>query len=76
MNVQGVLNNYRVYNHGNRVVGAGDEFPLPSFDNTTYTVTGAGFLGEFEQPVVGHIKSIHGTRKAQNLQNPADFGLF
>ena len=58
MNVQGVLHNYKVYNRGNRIIGAGDEFPLPSFDSTTYTVTGAGFLGEFEQPVVGHIKSI------------------
>ena len=58
MDVKGVVNNYRVYNHGNRVVGAGSEFPLPSFNTTTYAVTGAGFLGEFEEPVVGHIKSI------------------
>lgn len=58
MNVQGVLNNYKVYNQGNRIVGAGDEIPLPGFDTTTYNVTGAGFLGEFEQPVVGHFKSI------------------
>ncbi|MCM1245914.1 MAG: phage major tail tube protein [Roseburia sp.] len=60
MKINEVVHNYKLYNNnqGNRVVGVGDEFAIPGFDMATYTVKGAGFLGEFEQPVPGHIKSI------------------
>lgn len=53
-----VINNYNVYNEGNRIIGIGDELPLPSFNKKTATITGAGFLGEMEMPVVGHFKSM------------------
>lgn len=76
MNIDEVLHNFKLYdnNQGNRIVGVGDEFAIPSFDSTTYAVKGAGFLGEFEQPVVGHIKSIE-TEIAFLIMNEEEFRL-
>lgn len=61
MNVKQLLHNFKVYdnNKGEQLIGVGDEFPLPEFDKTTYTVKGAGFLGEYETPVPGHFKPIN-----------------
>ena len=42
------INKYNVYNAGNRLLGMGDEVPLPSFEASSETVSGAGVLGEFE----------------------------
>lgn len=60
MDIKQLLHNFKLYNNnkGERLVGIGDEFPLPGFDPVTYSVKGAGFLGEFEAPVAGHFKSI------------------
>lgn len=48
------LNKYNVYNAGNRLLGAGDEVPLPSFEGSSEKVSGAGVLGEFDDPTVGY----------------------
>lgn len=48
------INKYNVYNAGNRLLGMGDELPLPSFEGSSETVSGAGVLGEFDDPTVGY----------------------
>ena len=48
------INKYNVYNAGNRLLGMGDEVTLPSFEGSSETVSGAGVLGEFDDPTVGY----------------------
>lgn len=50
------INNYNVYNQedGNKLLAIGDEMPLPDFEQATETVSGAGILGEFDDPTVGY----------------------
>lgn len=54
-----VINKYNVYggDKEEKFVGISGEITLPSFDMTTHTMTGAGILGEIENPVVGQFKS-------------------
>lgn len=57
-----VVNGLNVYDGdsssgGERLVGISDEISLPSFDMVTCAVTGAGILGEIEDPVMGQFKS-------------------
>ena len=48
------INRYNVYNAGNRLLGMGDEMPLPDFESLTETISGAGILGEIDDPTVGY----------------------
>lgn len=48
------INKYSVYNAGNRLLGMGDEMTLPDFEASSETVTGAGILGEIDDPTVGY----------------------
>ena len=48
------INKYNIYNEGNRLLGAGDELPLPDFEALAETVSGAGILGEIDDPTVGY----------------------
>ena len=47
------INRYNVYNKGNRMLGVGEEMALPDFEPSSETVTGAGILGEIDDPTVG-----------------------
>lgn len=47
------INRYNVYNKADRLLGAGDELSLPDFEASTETVSGAGILGEIDDPTVG-----------------------
>lgn len=51
------INNYNVYNRGNRLLGMGDEMSLPDFEAISETVSGAGILGEIDDPTVGHFSN-------------------
>jgi uncharacterized protein len=51
------LNDFRVYRNGNNLVGVAD-IQLPSFENMTETVKGAGIAGEYESPNIGHFQSM------------------
>lgn len=44
------INRYNVYNKGNRLLGVGEEMTLPDFEPSSETVTGAGILGEIDDP--------------------------
>ncbi len=47
------INKYNVYNAGERLLGMGDEMTLPDFEASAETVSGAGILGEIDDPTVG-----------------------
>ncbi len=51
------INKYNVYNAGNRLLGMGDEMTLPDFEASSETVTGAGILGEIDDPTVGYFSN-------------------
>ncbi len=58
MNIPEVINGYNVYlNDAQRLIGISDEIPLPNFEAITATISGAGLLGEIEDPVIGQFKS-------------------
>lgn len=48
------INKYNVYNSGERLLGMGDEMPLPDFEALSEAVSGAGLLGEIDDPTVGY----------------------
>ena len=48
------INKYNVYNKGNRLLGMGDEMSLPDFEPSSEVVSGAGILGEIDDPTIGY----------------------
>lgn len=48
------INAYNVYNAGTKLVGLSDEVTLPDFEALTETISGPGFLGEIDEPLLGH----------------------
>lgn len=48
------INAYNVYNKGKRQAGISDEVTLPDFEALTETISGPGFLGEIDEPLLGH----------------------
>ena len=52
------INNYNVYNVAERLIGVGDEVPLPDFEALADTISGAGILGELDDPTVGHFSNM------------------
>lgn len=53
-NIPTKVNNYNVYNDGEKLLGVGDELTLPDFEATSETISGAGILGEIDDPTIGH----------------------
>ena len=53
-----VINNFNLYLSGNKLGGHTGEVQLPDFEAITQTVSGAGVLGEYEAPVIGHYGSM------------------
>ena len=52
------INNYNVYNVAERLIGVGDEVTLPDFEAMADTISGAGILGEMDDPTVGHFSNM------------------
>lgn len=52
------INKYNVYKEGNRLLGMGDEVALPKFESSKEAVSGAGVLGEFDDPTVGYFSNM------------------
>lgn len=48
------INAYNVYNAGKRLIGVSDEVTLPDFEALSETISGPGFLGEIDEPLLGH----------------------
>lgn len=57
MNVPEKLINFRVYQDSNDLIGVAD-VELPSLENMTETIKGAGIAGEIDSPVLGHFSSM------------------
>lgn len=53
-----VVNNFNVYNGGDKYMGVSGEVSLASLSAKTATVTGAGILGEYNTAVIGMFQSI------------------
>ena len=48
------INAYNVYLDGIKLIGLSDEITLPDFEALTETLSGAGILGEIDEPLLGH----------------------
>ena len=58
MDYPSVINQFNVYNAGNRLIGLTGEVSLPEINSKTTTVNGAGILGDIEEPVIGQMESM------------------
>ncbi|MDO4495909.1 MAG: phage major tail tube protein [Clostridiaceae bacterium] len=47
------INNFNVYNDGNKLIGISDEVTLPEINEVTSEVSGPGILGPIESPTTG-----------------------
>ena len=56
-NIPSKINSYNVYNDAERLIGVGDEVTLPDFEALAETISGAGILGELDDPTVGHLSN-------------------
>lgn len=57
-NIPDKFTNYNVYTTGNKLIGMGEEMPIPEFASKTSTLTGAGILGDIETETLGHYDSM------------------
>lgn len=53
-----VINNFRVYNDANRIMGTTAEINIAELQAMTATISGAGILGEYNTSVVGMFQSM------------------
>ncbi len=53
-----IINNYNVYNQGNKLIGVSGTVTLPDFSPITEAINGAGILGEYEASIIGHYSSM------------------
>lgn len=51
------VNRYNIYNEADRLLGVGDEITLPDFETASETISGAGILGEIDDPTVGYFSN-------------------
>jgi len=54
-----VINNFNVYNAGNKLMGISGEINLAELNAKTATVSGAGILGEYNTAVIGMFQNIN-----------------
>ncbi|WP_024346587.1 phage major tail tube protein [Lacrimispora indolis] len=62
-----VLNNFNTYGNGRKYVGVAAEVSLPSFENMTETIDGAGIAGEIEEAIEGAFGSLETETTFQNI---------
>lgn len=53
-----VVNDFNMYGNGSKLVGINAEVPIPELEAITETISGAGILGEYDAPAIGHFSSI------------------
>jgi len=68
MNIPEIINNYNVYSNGKgadgkatseKIVGIGDEISMPEIASRTYTVSGAGIMGDFDESVLSQFEAMN-----------------
>lgn len=57
-NIPTKINSFNVYNAAEKLIGIGDEVSLPDFESMSETLSGAGILGEIDDPTVGHFSNM------------------
>lgn len=65
-----VLNDFRVYDEGEELVGQNADITLPEFNSITDTINGAGIMGEIEDSVIGQFESATTNIKWNCLSEP------
>ena len=63
------INAYNAYLDGSKLIGLADEVTLPDFEAMTETLSGAGLLGEIDEPLLGHFTSIEMEIPFRTLNN-------
>ena len=53
-----IINNFNMYNAGNRLLGITGEVQLPSFESVLSDTSGVGILGSYNAIAVGHYGSM------------------
>lgn len=56
-NIPTKLNKFNVYNEAERLIGVGEEVTLPDFEAISETISGAGILGEIDDPTIGQFSN-------------------
>ena len=57
-NIPSKIHSYNVYNDADRLIGIGEEVTLPDFEALAETISGAGILGEYDDPTPGHFSNM------------------
>lgn len=71
MNIPEKVINYNVYDDTEKLVGVASETTLPNFEPLAETVAGAGILGEYESPTIGHFGSQTAEISFRTLMEPS-----
>lgn len=50
--------NYNAYSENEKLIGVTGEISMPSLEQMTETISGAGIAGEYESPTPGHFSSM------------------
>ena len=53
-----VINDFNMYRSGSKLIGVSGEVAMPDLEAITAEISGAGVLGTYETPVVGHYGSL------------------
>ena len=67
MYIPEVINMFNVYKDNEKAIGVTNEMSLAEFQSVVATVEGAGQLGSYEVPVIGHFSSIKQTIPFKSL---------
>ena len=65
------VNNYNVYQDGNKMIGLAAEVELPSIKMKTSTIEGVGVGGEIDSPTIGQFESLEAKLKFNTLYSSA-----
>lgn len=65
------VNEYNVYQDGNKMIGLTAEVTLPEINQKTATVEGPGIKGEIDSPTIGQFESMEMSLKFRTLYSSA-----
>lgn len=65
------VNDYNVYQDGNKMIGLAAEVELPSIKMKTSTIEGVGVGGEIDSPTIGQFESLETKLKFNTLYSSA-----
>ena len=65
------VNDYNVYQDGNKMIGLAAEVELPSIKMKTSTIEGVGVGGEIDSPTIGQFESLEAKLKFNTLYSSA-----